>query len=126
MPAWVPPLLGLVALGHLFSGLRGRRCGVLALPPLPRAAVYVMAVALLVVLEVWLLLREYDRWSMIGMALAGAVLGYAALVRPFAAIDEWITHRPWDAIRACPQAIANIALPEIGSKLGSRHRAWCQ
>jgi 4-amino-4-deoxy-L-arabinose transferase-like glycosyltransferase len=40
--------------------------------------------ALLVVLEVWLLLREYDRWSMIGMALAGAVLGYAALVRPFA------------------------------------------
>ena len=27
---------------------------------------------------------------------------------------------------ACPQAIANIALPEIGSKLGLRRRPWRQ
>ena len=51
VPPWVPVLVGMVALGHLFSGLRGRRCGLLDLAPLPRAAVYVAAVALLVVLS---------------------------------------------------------------------------
>jgi len=40
--------------------------------------------ALLVVLDIWLLLREYDRWSLGGMALAGVVLGYTTLVRSFA------------------------------------------
>jgi alginate O-acetyltransferase complex protein AlgI len=50
VPFWVPALVGMVALGHLFSGLRGRRCGLLELAPLPRAAVYVAAVVLLVVL----------------------------------------------------------------------------
>jgi len=50
VPFWVPVLVGMVALGHLFSGLRERRCGLLELAPLPRAAVYVVAVALLVVL----------------------------------------------------------------------------
>jgi alginate O-acetyltransferase complex protein AlgI len=50
MPFWVPVLVGMVALGHLFSGLRDRRCGLLDLSPLPRAAVYVAAVVLLVVL----------------------------------------------------------------------------
>ncbi len=50
VPAWVPALLGLVAVGHLFSGLRGKRCGVLEFWPVPRAAVYVAAVVLLVVL----------------------------------------------------------------------------
>jgi alginate O-acetyltransferase complex protein AlgI len=49
VPFWVPVLVGMVALGHLFSGLRDRRCGLLDLAPLPRAAVYVGAVALLVV-----------------------------------------------------------------------------
>jgi hypothetical protein len=48
VPAWVPALVGLVALGHLFSGLRGVRCGVLR-PPAPlRAGAYVAAVVLVV------------------------------------------------------------------------------
>ena len=41
-------LVGLVVLGHLFSGLRERRCGLLELPPLLRAGAYVAAVVLLV------------------------------------------------------------------------------
>jgi len=48
VPVWVPPLIGMVVLGHLFSGLRERRCGLLDLPPLVRAAAYVTAVVLLV------------------------------------------------------------------------------
>ncbi len=49
LPAWVPLLVGLVALGHLFSGLQGVRCGVLRLPPLVRAGAYLTAVVLVVV-----------------------------------------------------------------------------
>jgi phosphatidylglycerophosphate synthase len=49
VPAQVPLLVGLVVLGHLFSGLRNLRCGILELPPLVRAATYVAAVALVVV-----------------------------------------------------------------------------
>jgi alginate O-acetyltransferase complex protein AlgI len=48
VPAWVPLLLGMVTLGHLFSGLRDRRCGLLELPPVLRAGAYVAAVVLLV------------------------------------------------------------------------------
>jgi alginate O-acetyltransferase complex protein AlgI len=48
VPGWVPLLVGMVAAGHLFSGLRERRCGLLDLPPLLRAASYVAAVVLLV------------------------------------------------------------------------------
>jgi alginate O-acetyltransferase complex protein AlgI len=48
VPAWVLLLVGLVAAGHLFSGLRERRCGLLDLPPLVRAGAYVAAVMLLV------------------------------------------------------------------------------
>jgi alginate O-acetyltransferase complex protein AlgI len=48
VPAWVPLLVGTFTLGHLFSGLRGRPCGLLDLPPLVRAAAYVAAVVLLV------------------------------------------------------------------------------
>src|SRR5262249_42904098 len=47
LPAWVPVLVGMVVMGHLFSGLRGRRCGLLDLPPLVRATAYVAAVVLL-------------------------------------------------------------------------------
>ena len=50
VPVWVPGLLALVALGHLFSGLRGRACGLLDLPPAARAAAYVGMVVLLVTL----------------------------------------------------------------------------
>jgi alginate O-acetyltransferase complex protein AlgI len=49
VPAQVPLLVGLVVLGHLFSGLRSVRCGILALPSLPRSAAYVAVVVLLVV-----------------------------------------------------------------------------
>jgi alginate O-acetyltransferase complex protein AlgI len=48
VPAWVPLLVAFVVAGHMFSGLRGRRCGVLELPPLIRAGSYVTAVALLI------------------------------------------------------------------------------
>ncbi len=49
VPVWVPALLGLVALGHVWGGLRGVR-GLLDLPAPARAGAYVAAVALLVVL----------------------------------------------------------------------------
>lgn len=48
VPAWVPLLVALVVLGHVFSGLRDLRCGLLRLPPLVRAGTYVAATALLV------------------------------------------------------------------------------
>jgi alginate O-acetyltransferase complex protein AlgI len=51
IPVWVPLLLLLVAVGHLFSGLRDRVCGLLELPAGVRAAVYVGAVVLLVTLS---------------------------------------------------------------------------
>lgn len=49
VPTQVPLLVGLVVLGHLFSGLRDVRCGVLELPSFLRAASYVTAVILVVV-----------------------------------------------------------------------------
>jgi alginate O-acetyltransferase complex protein AlgI len=49
LPAQVPMLVGLVVLGHVFSGARGLRCGMLALPPVVRSAAYLTTVVLLVV-----------------------------------------------------------------------------
>ena len=46
---WVIIALLLVVLGHLFSGLRNKVCGLLELPSAVRAAVYVGLVATLVV-----------------------------------------------------------------------------
>ena len=48
VPVWVPFLVGAVVLGHLFSGLRDLRCGILELPPLLRSLAYVSAVVLAV------------------------------------------------------------------------------
>jgi alginate O-acetyltransferase complex protein AlgI len=48
LPAWVPPLVGMVVLGHLFSGFSGYRCRLLEWPPLLRAGAYVAAVVLVV------------------------------------------------------------------------------
>jgi alginate O-acetyltransferase complex protein AlgI len=48
-PAWVMLLVALVLAGHLFSGLRARRCGFLTWPSAPRVALYVAVVALVVV-----------------------------------------------------------------------------
>ena len=50
-------------------------------------------------------LRGGGRWVVLDLKVPGTTpewltrLGTAA-VRPFAAIDEWITRRPWEAIRA--------------------------
>lgn len=49
LPTWVPLLVGMVVAGHLFSGLRGLRCGLLHCPPLVRAVVYTLAIFLIVV-----------------------------------------------------------------------------
>ncbi len=48
VPTRVPLLIGLVVLGHLFSGLRDVRCGILELPPVLRAATYVASVVLMI------------------------------------------------------------------------------
>jgi alginate O-acetyltransferase complex protein AlgI len=48
VPAWVPLLVGMVALGHVFSGLRQRRCRLLELPATVRAGAYVAALVLLI------------------------------------------------------------------------------
>jgi alginate O-acetyltransferase complex protein AlgI len=49
IPTQVPLLVGMVVLGHLFSGLRNLRCGLLELSPVLRAAAYVATVVLVVV-----------------------------------------------------------------------------
>jgi hypothetical protein len=49
VPGWVPLLVGFVAAGHAFSGMRGLRCGVLTLPAMARSLTYAAAVALIVV-----------------------------------------------------------------------------
>jgi len=49
VPAQVPLLVGLVVAGHLFSGLRDLRCGILELPSLVRAGVYVTALVTIIV-----------------------------------------------------------------------------
>lgn len=49
VPVWVPMLILLVVLGHLFSGVRRKVCGLLELPAAMRAAVYVGTVAILIV-----------------------------------------------------------------------------
>jgi alginate O-acetyltransferase complex protein AlgI len=50
VPVWVVGLVGLVALGHAFSGVRGATCRLLELPTAVRAAAYVGMVVLLVTL----------------------------------------------------------------------------
>ena len=48
------------------------------------------------------------RWAVLDLQVPGRTPGWAAqlgtaMVRPFAAIDEWMTRRPWEAIRAAMQ-----------------------
>jgi alginate O-acetyltransferase complex protein AlgI len=52
LPNWVPLLVGLILAGHLFSGLRDLRCGFLTWRTLPRVAVYLAVVFLVVVFGV--------------------------------------------------------------------------
>jgi alginate O-acetyltransferase complex protein AlgI len=49
LPFWAPVLIGMVALGHLASGLRNVRCTLLEMTPLVRAAAYVSVVVLTVI-----------------------------------------------------------------------------
>jgi alginate O-acetyltransferase complex protein AlgI len=48
LPVWVPLMVGLVAAGHLFSGLGDLRCRLLTMPATVRAAAYVGAVVMVV------------------------------------------------------------------------------
>jgi demethylmenaquinone methyltransferase/2-methoxy-6-polyprenyl-1,4-benzoquinol methylase len=48
------------------------------------------------------------RWVVLDLKVPDSVPGWlvelgTAIVRPFASIDEWITRRPWEAIRAAMQ-----------------------
>jgi alginate O-acetyltransferase complex protein AlgI len=51
VPIWVPVLIVLGIAGHVLSGLRGKVCSLLEMPPSFRAAVYVGVVVLLVALS---------------------------------------------------------------------------
>jgi demethylmenaquinone methyltransferase/2-methoxy-6-polyprenyl-1,4-benzoquinol methylase len=64
-------------------------------------------------------LRAGGRWAVLDLKLPGRAPGWltqlgTATVRPFAAIDQWITRRPWEAIRAAMQAeLTDFAWTEL-------------
>ena len=51
IPVWVPILFALGIAGHVLSGLRGKVCSLLEMPPAIRAAAYVAVVVLMIVLS---------------------------------------------------------------------------
>ena len=59
------------------------------------------------------------RWTVLDLKVPGYTPGWlgqlgTAIVRPFASIDEWIMHRPWDAIRAAMQKeLADFSWTEL-------------
>jgi ubiquinone/menaquinone biosynthesis C-methylase UbiE len=59
------------------------------------------------------------RWVVLDLKVPDNTPGWlaqlgTAMVRPFAAIDEWTMRRPWDAIRAAMQAeLAELAWTEL-------------
>ena len=59
------------------------------------------------------------RWAVLDLKIPGSTPGWlaqvgTATVRPFAAIDEWIMRRPWEAIRAAMQEeLADFAWTEL-------------
>ena len=59
------------------------------------------------------------RWVVLDLKVPGSTPGWlaqlgTAMVRPFASIDEWITRRPWEAIRAAMQEeLADPAWTEL-------------
>jgi ubiquinone/menaquinone biosynthesis C-methylase UbiE len=59
------------------------------------------------------------RWVVLDVKVPGNTPGWVArlgtaAVRPFAAIDEWITRRPWEAIRAAMQEeLADLSWTEL-------------
>jgi demethylmenaquinone methyltransferase/2-methoxy-6-polyprenyl-1,4-benzoquinol methylase len=78
------------------------------------------------------------RWAVLDLKVPGSTPGWlaqlgAATVRPFAAIDQWIMRRPWEAIRtAMQEELADFAWTELffgtaflaaGSSQSGRDRA---
>jgi ubiquinone/menaquinone biosynthesis C-methylase UbiE len=59
------------------------------------------------------------RWVVLDLKVPGNTPGWlaqvgTATVRPFAAIDEWMTRRPWEAIRSAMQEeLADVAWTEL-------------
>src|SRR5215470_94035 len=59
------------------------------------------------------------RWVVLDLKVPGKTPGWlaqlgTAVVRPFAAIDEWIMRRPWEAIRAAMQdELADLSWTEL-------------
>jgi ubiquinone/menaquinone biosynthesis C-methylase UbiE len=59
------------------------------------------------------------RWAVLDLKVPGRTPGWlaqlgTATVRPFASIDQWITRRPWEAIRAAMQEeLADFAWTEL-------------
>jgi demethylmenaquinone methyltransferase/2-methoxy-6-polyprenyl-1,4-benzoquinol methylase len=59
------------------------------------------------------------RWAVLDLKVPGSTPGWlaqlgTATVRPFAAIDEWIMRRPWEAIRAAMQeGLADFGWTEL-------------
>ena len=59
------------------------------------------------------------RWVVLDLKVPGSTPRWlaqagTAVVRPFAAIDEWIMRRPWDAIRAAMQEeLADLSWTEL-------------
>jgi ubiquinone/menaquinone biosynthesis C-methylase UbiE len=59
------------------------------------------------------------RWAVLDLKVPGNTPGWlaqlgTATVRPFAAIDEWIMRRPWEAIRAAMQEeLADLSWTEL-------------
>jgi ubiquinone/menaquinone biosynthesis C-methylase UbiE len=64
-------------------------------------------------------LRGGGRWVILDLKLPGRTPGWLAqlgttMVRPFAAIDEWIMRRPWEVIRAAMQEeLADLSWSEL-------------
>jgi ubiquinone/menaquinone biosynthesis C-methylase UbiE len=57
-------------------------------------------------------LSEGGRWAVLDLKVPGTTPGWlahlgTATVRPFAAIDEWMARRPWEAIRTAMQEELN-------------------
>ncbi len=59
------------------------------------------------------------RWVVLDLKVPGGTPGWlaqlgTAVVRPFAAIDEWVMRRPWEAIRAAMQEeLADLSWTEL-------------
>ncbi|HEY3958003.1 MAG TPA: methyltransferase domain-containing protein [Streptosporangiaceae bacterium] len=59
------------------------------------------------------------RWAVLDLKVPGSTPGWlaqlgSATVRPFAAIDEWMMRRPWEAIRAAMQEeLADLCWTEL-------------